>query len=128
MPYLLSMRNEQKRKHLRIKKTDLNSRQRMNMPAPVFPVLPTEKVRMSTITLTYEHHDGTTEVVKVAFPMSLYFKHLPAPVADIVKQRLETIAKSRGFTSGEAYRASCRSKREDYYLEAPRAYGVPIPI
>ena len=100
----------------------------MNMPAPVFPVLPTEKVRMSTVTLTYEHHDGTTEVVRVDFPIALYFKHLPAPVADILQQRIDAIAKRKGFTSGEAYRASCRGKRADYFFDAPLAYGVPIPL
>ena len=100
----------------------------MNMPAPVFPVLPTEKVERSSITVTLTHHDGTTEVVHVEFPMSLYFKHLPPPVADIVKQRIDAIAKSRGFSSGEAYRASCFSDRDIFKIYQPRAYGVPIPF
>lgn len=97
----------------------------MNMPAPV---LPTERVETSSITVTLTQHDGTTEVVHVEFPISLYFKHLPPPVAEIVKQRIEAIAKSRGFTSGDAYRASLRSDQDLFKIYPPRAYGVPIPF
>ena len=100
----------------------------MNMPAPVFPVLPTEKVERSSITVTLTHHDGTTEVVHVEFPMSLYFKHLPPPVADIVKQRIDAIAKSRGFSSGRDYRASCKENLRTVNLLPPGVRGVPHAV
>ena len=97
----------------------------MNIPAPVFPVLPTEKVRTGTITVDYIHHDGTSETVIVEFPLSLYLDHIPAPVAAIIDQRLEAIAKSRGFSSGRDYNASCKINRRTVNLLPHGARGVP---
>ena len=97
----------------------------MNMPTPIYPVLPTEKVRTGTITVDYIHHDGTSETVIVEFPLSLYLDHIPAPVAAVIDQRLEAIAKSRGFSSGRDYRASCKENLRTVNLLPPGVRGVP---
>ena len=83
---------------------------------------------MGSITMVYEHHDGTSETVMVEFPLSLYLDHVPAPVAAIIDQRLEAIAKRRDFNTVRDYQASCKRSRRLVNLLPPGVRGVPHAV